>query len=820
MIHHLQAATPTPEKSTDLGPAILLSGHRDFVNRFRRNLAVGALMLILALVAGVDNSRAADFYWTGGSDQWQGSTAWSGGPGFPASGDDAFFTNAATYTVTLNTNVLNIQSNFFSNAANTTAIVTLNLNGNELNPAYAGTSPGAFVVGANTNSTTIVYLASSTSAGMGLVVPGRIIVGRFGSGTMFVTNGNVSVATTILANGGDGCGTLVLSGPTVVWNNTAGLSVGNSSNSFGSTLVISNSAEMTIGGTFRVGSGANDGGCSNNTLLLDTGAQLNTQVGPVTIGNNGPTASVSPSYNNSALVQGGAVWNCGNSSFYIGWVAGGGPATGNVLTVGVGGIVTNVSHLYITATNTLNMAGGVVSPTADCYGTLQGFGTVGNNATIENGAMLSPFNSLGALVFSKKLVLSGASTTTVQLGTNSNATVVQGGLTLNGTLNVTDGGGFGDGTYPLFTYTGTLTSPSLTIGTIPPGGYTCTPDYSTAGVVNLIVTGGPDMPPVAVFTGTPTSGAVPLTVTFTDRSTGTITNRSWDFGDDTTTNTTEAGTLTHTYNNVGNYDVSLTVSGPAGTTNLTQASYIIAGNAPPVITSAATVTNAALQVGNVFVVVADDTNVFSVGATNTEGNALSYQWSFGDGVTNDWSPSNTVDHAYTTNCGPYAASVTISNGLAMTTSNFTIIVACPLDLAKLTPKVNFAKTDSDSCAITGAFDPLANTNFAGMQVTLDIGGGSLTFTLPAKKGTAVTDFSTFSTPTYNKKTGLWSLKASFNKGFWQADWANYGMTNATVLKPGSLVSDLPVILLLDNDAFMATTNLHYTAKQGKSGAAK
>ena len=45
------------------------------------------------------------------------------------------------------------------------------------------------------------------------------------------------------------------------------------------------------------------------------------------------------------------------------------------------------------------------------------------------------------------------------------------------------------------------------------------------------------------------------------------------------------------------------------------------------------------------------------------------------------------------------------------------------------------------------------------------------------------------------------------------------MINSNILKPGVLVSDLPVILLLDDEAFMATTNLHYTAKQGKSGAA-
>ncbi|MGA2226909.1 MAG: PKD domain-containing protein, partial [Syntrophobacteraceae bacterium] len=37
--------------------------------------------------------------------------------------------------------------------------------------------------------------------------------------------------------------------------------------------------------------------------------------------------------------------------------------------------------------------------------------------------------------------------------------------------------------------------------------------------------------PVANFTLSPTAGPAPLTVTFTDQSAGTITSRSWSFGD-------------------------------------------------------------------------------------------------------------------------------------------------------------------------------------------------------------------------------------------------------------------------------------------------
>jgi PKD repeat protein len=87
--------------------------------------------------------------------------------------------------------------------------------------------------------------------------------------------------------------------------------------------------------------------------------------------------------------------------------------------------------------------------------------------------------------------------------------------------------------------------------------------------------------PVADFTGSPTIGAWPLTVSFTDNSTGTITNRSWDFGDSTSTNTTVTA-FTHSYAGIGTNSVVITVSGPVGTNKLTRAGYIVVTNLGPV----------------------------------------------------------------------------------------------------------------------------------------------------------------------------------------------------------------------------------------------
>ncbi|AFD00439.1 PKD repeat-containing protein [Methanocella conradii HZ254] len=80
--------------------------------------------------------------------------------------------------------------------------------------------------------------------------------------------------------------------------------------------------------------------------------------------------------------------------------------------------------------------------------------------------------------------------------------------------------------------------------------------------------------PVADFVASPTSGVLPLTVRFTDRSVH-ATSRLWDFGDD---NTSTDENPSHTYYVAGNYTVKLTVTGPGGTANKTM---IIRAGATP-----------------------------------------------------------------------------------------------------------------------------------------------------------------------------------------------------------------------------------------------
>ncbi len=83
--------------------------------------------------------------------------------------------------------------------------------------------------------------------------------------------------------------------------------------------------------------------------------------------------------------------------------------------------------------------------------------------------------------------------------------------------------------------------------------------------------------PVANFSGTPTSGAAPLAVTFTDSSTNTPTSWSWNFGD---SNTSTVQNPSHTYSAGGTYTVALTATNAYGNNTNTKSNYITVGQRP------------------------------------------------------------------------------------------------------------------------------------------------------------------------------------------------------------------------------------------------
>ena len=145
-------------------------------------------------------------------------------------------------------------------------------------------------------------------------------------------------------------------------------------------------------------------------------------------------------------------------------------------------------------------------------------------------------------------------------------------ITLTGTIKTT-GGITGDtshtflGTAGEGTFVGLLVANTLTIEN---------PGHDTVGETcmykrSMLATRQGGIPPSAEFTANPTSGNAPLTVNFTDQSTGTITSWDWDFGDGS--NSTDQNP-SHTYNDADSYSVSLTVSGPDGSDTELKLFYI------------------------------------------------------------------------------------------------------------------------------------------------------------------------------------------------------------------------------------------------------
>lgn len=100
------------------------------------------------------------------------------------------------------------------------------------------------------------------------------------------------------------------------------------------------------------------------------------------------------------------------------------------------------------------------------------------------------------------------------------------------------------------------------------------------------------------FAGIPTNGLAPLTVLFTNLSSGAA-NCNWDFGD----GNTSAGVNhpANTYANAGSYTVTLTAVGVGGTNSLTRTNYIVVALNPtnnPALTNMALIPAGSFTMGN------------------------------------------------------------------------------------------------------------------------------------------------------------------------------------------------------------------------------
>ena len=185
------------------------------------------------------------------------------------------------------------------------------------------------------------------------------------------------------------------------------------------------------------------------------------------------------------------------------------------------------------------------------------------------------------------------------------------------------------------------------------------------------------LPPVAAFTASPSSGCGPLTVEFTNASTGAATY-SWSFpGGSPSTST--ATNVTVTYATPGNYTAVLTATNAGGSNSITQAIDVLT---VPTATFASSVNGATVQFDN------------------TTAGATSYSWAFGDGNS---STLEDPTHTYASD-GVYQVVLTATNDCGTSTFTQTVTIATP-------PTAGFNASVQTGCApLTVQFNNTSSAN--------------------------------------------------------------------------------------------------------------
>lgn len=322
-----------------------------------------------------------------------------------------------------------------------------------------------------------------------------------GASTLTLDGANSYVGGSVLnagtlavgSNSALGVGSLSVLGTSTL-SNAIALALGNAVN-LGADLTIASADDLALTGAI---SGA--GALTKNGLGTLTLSGPNSFTGPVAV-QAGVLATAAPGAlgNSSAVdVAAGAGLSLGSNTA-LGAVTGQGNVAilgGNTLQLGVNnvsstfaGSLSDAGNLekvgagtvQLTGTSTLGGATQITAGTLDVDGvlastggvtvatggTLSGSGEVAAPVTVNDGGRLVATS--GAVLTTGTLNLAPNASIDAFLGTPSTTGVlaVNGDLTLDGTLNITDIGGFGNGVYRLIDYTGALTNNGLGFGTIP-----------------------------------------------------------------------------------------------------------------------------------------------------------------------------------------------------------------------------------------------------------------------------------------------------------------------------------------------------------------
>jgi PKD repeat protein/subtilisin family serine protease len=311
--------------------------------------------------------------------------------------------------------------------------------------------------------------------------------------------------------------------------------------------------------------------------------------------------------------------------------------------------------------------------------------------------------------------------------------------------------------------------------------------------------------PVADFRGNPTAGAQPLTVHFTDQSTGTVYNWQWDFGDG---GTSTQQSPSHTYTNVGSYTVIFKVTGPSGSDTKTRTNYIQVYEPPPTIGySPTSFTFTTTQGGS------NPPNQ-TLSISNTGGGTLT--WSVSDNAT--WlslNPASGINSGTVTlsvniaglTAGIYNATITIT---AVGATDTPVSIPVTLTINPPPPTICYSPTNLTFTATQGGSNPSNQT----LSIS-NTGGGTLTW--------SVSDSATWLSlnPTSGTNSGTVTLSvniAGLTGGTYNATITitATGASNSPVNIPVTLTINAPLTLTiaLPNGSEIIPSGSTYTIQWG------
>lgn len=216
--------------------------------------------------------------------------------------------------------------------------------------------------------------------------------------------------------------------------------------------------------------------------------------------------------------------------------------------------------------------------------------------------------------------------------------------------------------------------------------------------------------PAAEFSGSSTNGCAPMTVNFSDLSTGNPTQWNWDFGNG------QLSTLKNpsvTYTQPGRYTVRLVARNANGVNDMEKTEYIVVNSAPAANFSVSATSGCAPSAFR-----------FTDLSTIAEGTITDWLWDFGDGRS---STEQHPEHVYT-NAGAYNVRLTVTsnNGCQSTVTRNSLVQVA----AAIVPSFSYAPPASCNTPFTVQFTN-QSTGAGAISYRWDFGNGSSTQANPA-----------------------------------------------------------------------------------------